>query len=317
MTSVPLMSSKSATTVFGDLTITFPLVPVGRTWQGSVSVPTAPPGAQISVAVGGITLGLMYAPGPFGPLQLLSGQSLSLTATGLPPGATYTAILSGIDEPSGSASPYFGPVPLPLTSFKSPEFTYTPSPVLLALSFSPATGQLFGDTVSGTVSVPDNASVQLVLANTAAAASQFEVAGNSTGTIYVQGSLGAGAQGVYRVEVESPDTELVVTSPGATANTLTWAAPFPSIIGEQVIVTEPSLDTVNFVYDITVSQSLTGYLVFPGGRQVETVDLSQSPTWYYGSAAMYNIGIPGLIMFGPNLGTMWHFLSVNAQAPLS
>lgn len=111
MTSVQLNQTAQATAnAAGTATITFPSVRLNRTWQGSVSVSGSPPGTAWNVLVGGQSVGTLFAPGPFGPVQLLSGQALSLAAANtLVSGNTYVATLSGVDDPSDIPSSYNGP----------------------------------------------------------------------------------------------------------------------------------------------------------------------------------------------------------------
>jgi len=95
----------------GAVTITFPAPGLTRTWQGSVSVSGSPPGTPWQIFVGGSLIGVLFAPGPFGPVQALSGQAVTVVADiPLVSGQTYTASLTGVDDPSSDATPYSGPV---------------------------------------------------------------------------------------------------------------------------------------------------------------------------------------------------------------
>jgi hypothetical protein len=112
VTSVSLYASQQGTIqANGSLTIDLLGPRFNRTWQGTITVLGAPSGTQFTINVGAQNFGLMYAPGPAGPFQLLTGQTLQLTAT-LPTteaGALVTAILSGVDDPADRATPYTGP----------------------------------------------------------------------------------------------------------------------------------------------------------------------------------------------------------------
>ncbi len=108
--SVQLNETASAVAnASGDVTLKFPIAKVNRTWQGTVSILNAPAGSQWTLSVGNQPFATVYAPGPAGPFQILSGQVLSLSATGLTAGDQYTAVLSGVDDPSTKATPYTGP----------------------------------------------------------------------------------------------------------------------------------------------------------------------------------------------------------------
>ena len=112
MTSFQLNEIETGTaSASGSLTLTFPAARLNRTLQGSVTVAGSAPGTVWSVLVGGQQIGTLFAPGPFGPVQILSGQSLSVSAIGtLAPGQAYSATVQGIDDPAATPSPYSGPV---------------------------------------------------------------------------------------------------------------------------------------------------------------------------------------------------------------
>lgn len=108
--SVQLYKTASATVaVDGSANISFNGPGFGRTWQGTVTILGSPQGTQWTISVGAQGFGESYAPGPAGPYQLLTGQTLTAAATGLTPGLQCTAILSGIDDPKENATPYTGP----------------------------------------------------------------------------------------------------------------------------------------------------------------------------------------------------------------
>lgn len=94
----------------GGVSLTFNGPKLGRTWQGTVSILGAPVAQAFTLSVGAQAFGIVYAPGPCGPYQMLHGQAISLVATsGLTVGSTITLILSGVDDPSEKATPYTGP----------------------------------------------------------------------------------------------------------------------------------------------------------------------------------------------------------------
>jgi len=81
----------------------------GRTWQGTVTILGSPQGTEWTISIGAQSFGQIYAPGPAGPYQLLTGQTLQLSASGLAVGTKCTAIFSGVDDPKEAATPYTGP----------------------------------------------------------------------------------------------------------------------------------------------------------------------------------------------------------------
>ncbi len=94
----------------GGAEISFSAPRMTRVWQGTVSVTNAPAGTAFTVSVGGQPAGVLYAPGPFGPIQIQSGLALQLAAsTGLTQGTFYQAILLGVDDPIENPTPYTGP----------------------------------------------------------------------------------------------------------------------------------------------------------------------------------------------------------------
>jgi len=105
----------------GGVILTFNGPRLNRTWQGTVSILGAPVSQVFTLSVGAQAFGMVYAPGPCGPYQMLLGQPLSLVATsGLPVGTTVTAILSGVDDPSERATPYTGPTAVTAAAVATP-----------------------------------------------------------------------------------------------------------------------------------------------------------------------------------------------------
>ena len=102
-------TAQGVATASGDVEISFPVPKMTRVWQGTVSVTNAPAGTSFTVSVGGQPAGVLYSPGPFGPIQVQSGLSLQLAATGLVSGTSYQAILLGVDDPIENPTPYTGP----------------------------------------------------------------------------------------------------------------------------------------------------------------------------------------------------------------
>jgi hypothetical protein len=97
----------------GAVTLKFFAPPVGRVWQGTVTIPDASGLSLWTLSVGGQKFGNLGGPGPYGPLQAQSGQVIQLVGSGLLPASPYTAVLSGINDPQESPSLYTGPNALP------------------------------------------------------------------------------------------------------------------------------------------------------------------------------------------------------------
>ena len=119
MTSIQLYETAVATVQSsGAVTLTLNGPRFNRTWQGTVTILGAPSGSEFTVNVGAQNFGVLYAPGPAGPFQLLTGQNLQLTATlaATLAGSQITMILSGVNDPADRATPYVGPsIPASLT----------------------------------------------------------------------------------------------------------------------------------------------------------------------------------------------------------
>jgi hypothetical protein len=110
--SIPLNQRASATPAGGAVTLSFQPCHTGRIWQGSVIIPGAATNDSWQLTIGGQLMAIVIGSGPFGPVQVQPGQVLSLVGT-VTLGTPYVAILSGINDPAGDASPYTGPAPLP------------------------------------------------------------------------------------------------------------------------------------------------------------------------------------------------------------
>ena len=110
MTSVQLYETSVGTVdANGNLVLTISGPRRTRTWQGSLTIVGCPAGTQFSIAIGAQVYGTMNSPGPAGTFQLLIGQSLTATATGLTVGLSVTGILAGRDDPKELAIPWLGP----------------------------------------------------------------------------------------------------------------------------------------------------------------------------------------------------------------
>jgi hypothetical protein len=110
--SVPLHERASGTPATGTVTLSFPPCRTGRIWLGAITIPSALPTDTWNLTIGGQLAAVVVGSGPFGPVQVQSGQVLSLAGTvGLT--TPYQAVLSGIDDPSSDPTSYTGPIALP------------------------------------------------------------------------------------------------------------------------------------------------------------------------------------------------------------
>lgn len=158
MTSVQLYETASSiATLLGNVTLQFHGPGFGRTWQGTVSVLASPQGTEWTVSIGAQAFGVLNAPGPAGPYQLLTGQTITLTAAGLTAGVQYSAILSGGDYAKDEAPPYGGP-----TIVNAVVGTVTPASSALAFNVM-AYGAVGNGVADDTV--PIQAAITAALAN--------------------------------------------------------------------------------------------------------------------------------------------------------
>jgi hypothetical protein len=124
----------------GAVTLKFFAPPVGRVWQGTVTIPDASGSSLWTLSVGGQKFGNLGGPGPYGPLQAQSGQVIQLVGSGLLPASPYTAVLSGINDPQESPSLYTGPNALP--SPAAPGVVTISGLPLLVASVPPGAGSI-------------------------------------------------------------------------------------------------------------------------------------------------------------------------------
>ena len=106
-------SAETADIVDGTTVLTFAQVPLGREWQGSIQIRGGSATTSWNVVIGGIFWGTLTGSGPFGPVQALPGEQVTLTTTApvpaSPPGGIVTATLIGANSPFGAASTYLYP----------------------------------------------------------------------------------------------------------------------------------------------------------------------------------------------------------------
>lgn len=84
----------------GSLALVFDPVPLGRGWWGSVSVPSAPPAAVLSLYLNNQLIGTITGSNPWGPLAVLGGERLSILGTGLSAAVQYSGIFVGVQRDS-------------------------------------------------------------------------------------------------------------------------------------------------------------------------------------------------------------------------
>jgi len=104
----------------GNCVIKFKLPSMNRVWQGTIQTPDSVGGTAWSLSYGGQSVGLLYSPGPYGPVQVLPSQQLVLKATGLVAGQTYSALLLGVNDPIDNPTPYTGPTSVTSVSLEAP-----------------------------------------------------------------------------------------------------------------------------------------------------------------------------------------------------
>lgn len=117
----PLYQTTSAVAdVNGNVDIYFAGPGSGRVWQGTISIILGPAGTDFVLTIGGQKFGVINSPGPGGPFQFLPNQSVNISASLVTPGTTFSAIISGVDDPQESATPYTGPFAVTSVSTGSP-----------------------------------------------------------------------------------------------------------------------------------------------------------------------------------------------------
>jgi len=81
----------------GNLTLSYPNVPTGQTWIGTISIPSAPASAVIVASVGNaFAYGTWSGSNTFGPITVGQSDNLSLTMTNLLPSTSYQAAWNGV-----------------------------------------------------------------------------------------------------------------------------------------------------------------------------------------------------------------------------
>ena len=96
----------------GNVVLTIPGPFLGRVWQGTIVIPNAPSSSVWALAIGGFVYANLLGNGPFGPMQVGYGQSITLTGAGTG-SAQLVAYILGVDDPASASTPYTGPAALP------------------------------------------------------------------------------------------------------------------------------------------------------------------------------------------------------------
>jgi hypothetical protein len=109
---VQVASALSSAT--GTATFTFPNVPQGYVWEGTVSVPGSPTTAIYTVSILGQNIAAFGGSSTWGPITLVSPEALKLTGAGLQPSVNYEAVFVGLLIPSSQTT--FRSYPQPLTT---------------------------------------------------------------------------------------------------------------------------------------------------------------------------------------------------------
>lgn len=113
----PLRSPAQATTdARGNCTFTFPPVPQGQVWTGTVQILNAPNYSSFVATVAEIGWGTWQGSQPFGPIQAEGRLTVKVVGTTLLPNTAYTAMFQGIASTPEDA-------PLATPSVNTPQTT--------------------------------------------------------------------------------------------------------------------------------------------------------------------------------------------------
>lgn len=81
---------------YGNLTLTYPNVPTGQTWIGTIAIPGAPASALVVAQVGNLNYGSWTGSNTFGPITVGQSDNLELTITNLLPSTPYQPAWNGV-----------------------------------------------------------------------------------------------------------------------------------------------------------------------------------------------------------------------------
>jgi hypothetical protein len=82
----------------GALSVSFPQPKSGTVWTGTISCPAAPGTAAFTVTVGPNQIGAWNGPSPFGPVQAVESETITVHATGLTANTQYNFLFLGSND---------------------------------------------------------------------------------------------------------------------------------------------------------------------------------------------------------------------------
>lgn len=132
----PLRTTAQATAdANGNATFTFPAVPQGQWWTGTVQVQLAPNYSLFVATVAEVGWGTWQGSQPFGPVQAEGRLSVKVVATSLIPLTHYVAVLQGIASTTPADTPSATP------SVNTPPTTQVTNLLTTAVTFANAGSQ--------------------------------------------------------------------------------------------------------------------------------------------------------------------------------
>ncbi len=270
--SAQQISAQATSDASGNATFNFPMAPQGYVITGTVSIPTAPILTQIAASLSGLVIGMWRGSNPWGPIEALSNQILSLSVTNLTPNTFYNAVwmaqcIANTDAPGNTPAALLTTEVVAVQSFSQ----------LLGTETSAGTPLVFGG-------IPDNTESLLLVADSASGTSSYSVVGDVTGATYLAsyGIPVTSAEVGYSVIVPIVgliDTSVTITPDTLTSVTLTVYA--LSTVPELPIPTPQA-----FVFNVSTSG-----LHFFGPSFIAALLWSFSMSVYSGSGAANAPGI--------------------------
>ena len=101
--SVQRLTASATSDASGNATFTFAAAPQGFVLSGTASIPGSPIIAVVNAYANGVLLGQWFGGNPWGPIEVLPGEVMSLQATGLTKSTNYTAVWIIQQQPLGLA----------------------------------------------------------------------------------------------------------------------------------------------------------------------------------------------------------------------
>ncbi len=212
MAGQPRLTAIATSDANGVAVFTFPAVPIGRVWTGTVSIPGVPNTAQTNVQLNGLTIGVTFGINGYGPIQAYRAETLQLASTGLSPTTPYQAVWLIRDEAEGAAqeppvaygsilqisNTTINPVNVSVVSLPAPPNTFHLSTLLTMVTGTPVQGPNVALTVGVAVLADTaNASKINVGASSVSATSGFLEPGqglvipvNNSNIVYALGTTG-------------------------------------------------------------------------------------------------------------------------------